>query len=267
MTGLCEPRGPCQPRRGASKARHVAHHRPHLPDRRAPADRFGDRGAADGRARRAGRAQRRRQDDAVPVDPRRDRAGGRLDLDPETLAHRQRRAGSARRIADAHRLRARGRRRAQRADGRGRGGERSDADRRNPDAAGGHRRARGAGARGAHSLRSRLRRGGAEPDALGILRRLAHASRARRGAVLRAGSAAARRAHQLPRSRGGAVAGRLSEDLSGDDPRHLPRSRPARRRRQPYPASGQGQAHALDRRLFQLRAPARRTDGRCKARR
>src|SRR5580658_405397 len=45
------------------------------------------------------------------------------------------------------------------------GGERSDADRRNPDAAGGHRRARRAGPRGAHSRRSRLRRSGAEPHA------------------------------------------------------------------------------------------------------
>ena len=57
---------------------------------------------------------------------------------------------------------------------------------------------------------------------VGIFRRLAHARRARRGAVLRARPAAARRADQLSRPRRGAVAHRLSEELSGDDPRHQP---------------------------------------------
>ena len=60
------------------------------------------------------------------------------------------------------------------------------------------------------------------PVASGIFRRLAHAGRARRGAVLGARPFAARRADQLSRPRRRAVAHRVSQDLPGDDSRHQP---------------------------------------------
>ncbi len=50
------------------------------------------------------------------------------------------------------------------------------------------------------------------------------------------------------------------QHLSRDRARHQPRSRPARRRRQPHPASRPRQADVMERRLFAVRAPARRTD-------
>ncbi len=93
---------------------------------------------------------------------------------------------------------------------------RSRAHRRNPDPARRHRGPRRARARGAHPLRPRLRRGGAGPRTVRILRRLADAGRAGRGAVLGAGPAAARRTDQLSRPRRRALASRLSEDLSRD---------------------------------------------------
>ena len=51
------------------------------------------------------------------------------------------------------------------------------------------------------------------------------------------------------------------EDLPVDDRRHQPRPRPARRRRRPHPASRPRQAHAVERRLHELRAPAPRAAG------
>ena len=184
-----------------------------------------------------------------------------LDHRSQGRAARQRRAGGAGRGGDADRLRAFGRRRALGAVRRGRERQRPRADRRNPDPTRRHRRPRGAGARGADPQRPRLRRGGAEPGALRIFRGLADAGRARGGAVLRARHPAARRADQLPRPRGRAVAHRLSQELSVDGRRHQPRPRPARRRRRPHPPSRPRQAHALERRLYELRAPAPRTAG------
>ena len=102
---------------------------------------------------------------------------------------------------------------------------------------------------------------GAGAAARRVLRRLAHARRACRGAVLRPRPAAARRADQLPRPRGHAVARRLSQDLSGDDPRHQPRPRPARRRRRPHRAARARQAQPVERRLHELRAAAAREPG------
>ena len=55
------------------------------------------------------------------------------------------------------------------------------------------------------------------------------------------------------------MAFRLSEDLPFHDPRHQPRSRPARRRGREHPSSRPRQAHALERRLYELRAPEART--------
>ena len=83
-----------------------------------------------------------------------------------------------------------------------------------------------------------------------ILRRLAHARRARRRAVLRAGSPASRRADQLSRPRGALWLERLSAGLPAHDDDHQPRPRPSRRCRRPHPASRQRKADALQRRLY-----------------
>ena len=109
--------------------------------------------------------------------------------------------------------------------------------------------------------RPRLRCRRAAAPVLGFLRRLAHARRARGGAVLRAGSAAARRADQLSRSRRHAVADRPPRALSAHRDRHQPRPRPARRRGRLDPAHRRRQARALSRRLYVVRAPARRASG------
>ena len=98
---------------------------------------------------------------------------------------------------------------------------------------------------------------GAATPLHGLLRRLAHARRARRGAVLRAGPAAARRADQLSRSRRHALAHRSPGALSAQRDRDQPRPRPARRRGRLDPASRGRQAHALSRRLYGVRAGAR----------
>ena len=114
--------------------------------------------------------------------------------------------------------------------------------RRDPDAARRHRRARGARARRLDPRRPRLRRRRAAAPLHGFLRRLAHARRARGGAVLRARPAAARRADQLSRSRRHAVADRSSRALSAHRDRHQPRPRPARRCGRLDPASRWRQA-------------------------
>ena len=100
------------------------------------------------------------------------------------------------------------------AAGRGRDRARPASHRRDPDPARRYRRARGACARRLDPVGPRLfhRRPGAA--LLGILRRLAHARRARRHAVRRARPAAARRADQLSRSRRHAVAAGSSGALS-----------------------------------------------------
>ena len=94
-----------------------------------------------------------------------------------------------------------------------------------------------------------------------ILRRLAHAGGACRGAVRRARPAPARRAHQLSRPRGGALAGRAHRALSAYGDRHQPRSRSARHRGRLDPASRAREARALPRRLYRVRAPAPRAPG------
>ena len=77
----------------------------------------------------------------------------------------------------------------------------------------------------------------------------------------RARSPAARRAHQLSRSRRHPVAAGASGALSAHGDHHQPRPRSARPRGQLDPASGCRQAHALPRRLFGVRAPAARAPG------
>ena len=113
-------------------------------------------------------------------------------------------------------------------------------------------------ARGAHPGRPRLRRGGPAAPLRGVLRRLAHARGAGRHAVHRARPAAARRAHQLPRPRGHAVARGLPARLPPHRADRQPRPRAAQPLRRLDPAPGPGQAHALHRRLRPVRGGAAR---------
>ena len=133
--------------------------------------------------------------------------------------------------------------------------------RRDPRAAERDRRLCGAGARGAHPGRARLRRGGAAPAARQLLGRLADARGARRAAVLGARPAAARRAVEPSRSRGGAVARGLPQELSRDDPGRQPRARLPQQCRRPHPPSRARQADPLSGRLRRVRAAARRAPG------
>ena len=135
------------------------------------------------------------------------------------------------------------------------------AHRRDPDPARRYRRACGAGARRRNPRRPGLFPCRAAAPLRRILRRLAHAGGARRRAVRRARPAAARRAHQLSRPRGDAVARGAHRALSAHRDRHQPRPRPARQRGRLDPASRSRQAHALPRRLHRLRAPAPRAPG------
>ena len=80
----------------------------------------------------------------------------------------------------------------------------------------------GALAGGAHSRGARLSGGGPAPPARRVLRRLAHAGGARGAAVLRARPAAAGRALEPSRSRGGAVARVVSQGLPGEPDRGEP---------------------------------------------
>ena len=82
-------------------------------------------------------------------------------------------------------------------------------------------------------------RGRSGAPLLRILRRLAHARRARRDAVLRARPAAARRADQLSRSRRHALAAGPSGALSAHRDRDQPRPRPARHRGRLDPVAGE----------------------------
>ena len=138
------------------------------------------------------------------------------------LAHRHPGAGSARRPGEPRQRRAEGRPRTRRAVAGSRDRPRSAPDRRNPDPAGRHRRPLRAGAGGGDSVRPRFFDRGPGPPLLGILRRLAHARGTGGDAVCGARSVAARRAHQLSRSRRHAVAGRPSGELSAHGDRHQP---------------------------------------------
>ena len=140
--------------------------------------------------------------------------------------------------------------------GRSRARRRCAPHRRDPRAAERDRRARRAGPRFPHPRRSRLPRGGAASAALVLLRRLAHARRARRAAVLRARSVAARRAVEPSRSRGRAVARTVPQVLSPQPDRGQPRARSPEQRGRLHPPSGAGRAHALSRQLRRVRAAA-----------
>ena len=82
-----------------------------------------------------------------------------------------------------------------------------------------------------------------------LLRRLADARRPRLPALLRARPAAARRAFEPPRPRGGAVARGFPPILSGDDRDRQPRARLPQQCRRPHPPPRSRQADALSRRL------------------
>ena len=90
-----------------------------------------------------------------------------------------------------------------------------------------------------------------------ILRRLAHARRARGAAVLGARSSAAGRTDELSRSRRRAVARGFPQALSRHGPSGEPRPRSAEPRGGFHPASRAQQADALHRRLRHVRRDAR----------
>ena len=94
-----------------------------------------------------------------------------------------------------------------------------------------------------------------------LLGRLADAGRAGLAAVLGAGPAAARRAVEPSRPRGGAVARGLPQILSRHDPAGQPRARLPQQCRRPHPPPRSRQADALSGRLRRVRAPARRAPG------
>ena len=114
-----------------------------------------------------------------------------------------------------------------------------DRDRRRPRA--------GAGRGNPERPRLLHRRPGAADG--GVLRRLAHARGAGRGAVRRARPAAARRADQLPRPGGRALARGAAEEIPAHGHDHQPRPRAAEQLGRPHPAPQRRQARPLHRRL------------------
>ena len=168
-------------------------------------------------------------------------------------ADRRRGAGGAGRGGDAARGGAGGRQGADGAAGRGGGRRRPGAAGRDPRPAGGDRCRRRPGPRRPDPERPGLRRGGAGAPAVVVLGRLADARGAGRGAVHRAGPAAARRADQPPRPRGRDVARGPSAPLPAHADRGQPRPRPAERGAAEDRAPRGPQAHGLQRRLRRLR--------------
>ena len=116
------------------------------------------------------------------------------------------------------------------------------------------RRPFGTGPRRAHPRRARPRRRDAGAPAFRAVGRLAHARRARRGAVFRARPAAARRADQPSRPRSGAVARTVSAPLSAHLRAGQPRPPAAQCRDDRDPASRKRQADALFGRLREISA-------------
>ena len=226
-------------RRVGQKARHARHRRPHRPHCRPRAAGRRLRPHHARRPRRPGRPQRLRQDHAVQRDRRRP-------LAPSTAASSCRRAGASggwrRKRRTARRACSRSCSQADRERNAlaGRGGDRARpaSHRRDPDPARRHRRACGPGARRRDPVRPRLfqRRPGAA--LFGILRRLAHARRARRHAVRRARPADAGRADQLSRSRRHALAAGSPGALSAHHDHHQPRPRSPGQRGRPDPVAG-----------------------------
>jgi hypothetical protein len=205
---------PCRPARLRLDTRHDHAHRPFAARRGTPAPRPRLPRAAVRREGGPRRAQRDRQDDPVPRHHRRPRHRDRHHRPAAQCAHRAGGAGSARHRGAADRDRAEGRQGTFSASGRGGDGDRCEPDRRDPHAAGRHRRPFRRGAGGDHPRRARLRRGGAAASRLLVLRRLAHARGAGGGAVLGTRPAAARRADQLSRPRRHALARDLRLEIS-----------------------------------------------------
>ena len=188
-------------------------------------------------------------------------------LDPVRRRHRNAeedaprlyRAGSAERDRDPVRDRACRRQGARAADGRGRALRRPRPAWRPPRAPAGDRCVGRPGQGIADPARAWLRRGNAGPAAQFLLGRVEDARCARRAAVLRARRAAARRAVEPSRPRSDAVAREFPQELPRHAGGHQPRARPAQQCRRHHPPPRKWQGHALQRRLRQLRAPARRT--------
>ncbi|KIQ68895.1 hypothetical protein Wenmar_02624 [Wenxinia marina DSM 24838] len=229
----------------------LCHSAPHAEDRghllfgRGPAPVRGCLGDDPRRPQgRPRRPQRHRQDHPVPADPGRADAGRRRDRGAEGRPHRRRRAGGAgvRRLAPRHRA---GRRhRAGGADGRR--GDRRPPHRRDPDPPRRHRRVERGGARLHHPPWPRLHPGRGDAALLGLLGRLADARGARRGPVRAAGSPAPRRADELSRPRGRALAGELHREVSAHGAGRQPRPRAAEPLGHRHPAPGEPDAHLLD---------------------
>ena len=159
--------------------------------------------------------------------------GGEIIL-PETRSHWIGRSGASGNAGDADRYDSRGRHAARNAqcrtgDGRARGACR------NLSALERHRcRSRAREGRGNFKRPWLLQRRSRASDG-GIFRRLAHARGAGRGLVRRARCPLARRADQLPRSRGRAVARSAAAKISEHRAHHQSRSRtPQQFRRQPF---------------------------------
>ena len=121
-----------------------------------------------------------------------------------------------------------------------------------------HRRRPGAQPRGGDPHRPRLRPVRPAPADGGVLRRLADAGGHGRGPVRRAGSAAARRADQLPRPGRRPLAGGATEEVPEHRPGHQPRPRAARQFHGRHPPPDGRQARPLPGRLFPVRAAAER---------
>ena len=186
----------------------------------------------DGAEGRPRRPQRHRQDHAVPADPRRAAARDRLDQrcpgTPASARSRRKRRGRRRALIETvlaadtrarRRCSPRPRRRPTRtASPKSRRGSPTSTPIR-------PRRAR---PRSSPASASTPRRSSGPCSSL--LRRLAHARGAGRGAVRRARPAAARRADQLSRPRRHALAGELRRALSAHRAPHQPRPRPAQPR-------------------------------------
>ncbi len=184
-------------------------------------------GAAPQVACRPDRPQRRGQVDPHEGDDRPDRSRQWQPRHATRHPHRLYRAGSAERADHADRGGAGRRCRARRLARGERDLPRSRSAGRDPRAAGRDRCLHRTRPRRAHPGRPRLRRGDAAAPARQLFGRLEDARGTRLPALLRARSAAARRAVEPPRSRSDIVAGKLPQKLSGDDGGDQPRARSA----------------------------------------
>ena len=137
--------------------------------------------------------------------------------------------------------------------GGGGGGRGRAPHRRHPAPPGRHRRAFGRGPGGGDPARARLRRRGAGARLRRVLRRLADAGGARRGALRPPRRAAARRADELSRPRRRDLARELPRPLSAHRAGGEPRPRPPEPLGRLDPAPAPAEAHLLPGQLRHLR--------------